>query len=244
MCLLGMLPTKAQEICGKMDNPIEQIGKTKESDTELAELVDGKRDHTSLNLKREHTDALSEAAKDLNLSKTAVMDNALDIAIRELNKTTAIDQMLSRTNGYWFERDLALIKEILPPEVCKKLTAHQVAYLYTKLNDPQDRQRVFEVLELSSELDEIDLINKLLETARKLKDGQVTGFRLPQIANELRTTLTNMQVKFLQLTIGIEATEKLKKLAPDKFPKNDLFKEKQTTQEPVDLFPKDDQENS
>jgi hypothetical protein len=192
---------------------------------ELAELVAGKRDRTSLNLKREHTNALSEIAKDRNLSKTAVMDLALDLAVRELNKTTIIDQMLEATRGYWFERNLAIVTEYLPPTECKNLTAHQKAYLYIKLNNQTDRQRVFETLELQNELDEIDLVNKILEGARKLKDGEITGFKIPQIANELRTPLSNLQVKYLQLIIDIDATEKLKKLALDKFPKNELFKE-------------------
>ncbi len=222
---------------------LEQKNKeNKEKEAEVAELMEGKRSHTSLNLKTVNVDALSEIAKDKNLSKTAMLDDALETAIRVYNNTQAIDHMVAETSDHWFDIDLDKVKRLLPEP--KKLTAYQRAYLYTKLRN-EDKTPVFKALGLEADLEEFDLINKFLETSRKVEDGKVTGFKIRMLANEIRTELTNLQVKYLQLTVGVDATEKVKKITRDKFPKNDAFNEAPPEPEAVELgiSPEETEEN-
>lgn len=198
-----------------------------ETKTELIEPTEEKRVRTSLNLLKTHVDGLSEVADARNppKTKTAIMDEALSIALGKFNEIAFIDQMLAETGNFFFNRDLERVKRTIPIEKVKTLTPYQKAYLHFKLKDPADRQRVFEALGLVTELDQINTMNEMLEKASKFKDGKLLGYNFNKIAHEIRAKLTPIQVKYLTLKLGSETIEKLKQFTLNKFPKTDIFKE-------------------
>jgi len=214
--------------------------KTDKKKDELAELLSGKREHTSLNLLVSNLDVLSVVAREKGLNKTETVDQALKIACGEFKNTSKIDNAIAQTNDYWFERDISKFKGVIGD--AKELIAYQIAHLYVNLKDAEDRRRVFEALKLSDSLDELDAMKEVLEPARKLKDDEVIGFNIPKLANCLSIALNDLQEYYLQLILGIDAVGKIKKLAPEKFPKSNLFAEKDDAVEA--LFPQDDSENS
>jgi hypothetical protein len=217
---------------------MEKNNANKKEENECAELVEGKRIHTTFNILAASSDVLSLVAREQGLTKTEVIDQALKIACGEFKNTTKIDNAIAQTNGYFFDRDLEKFKSMVGN--AKELIAYQIAHLYVNLKDAEDRRLVFEALGLTKSLDELDAMKDVLEPARKLKGGEVIGFNKPKLANGINIVLTDLQVCYLQLIIGTDAVSEIKKMRPEKFPKSELFAE--TTQEPVDLFPKDDQE--
>jgi hypothetical protein len=205
--------------------------KTEKSESEnLIEPTEGKRLRTTLSLLKTHVDGLSEIADARNpaMTKTAIMDEALSLALSKFNDTTFIDQMLMQTNDFWFNRDLERVKQIISIEKAKTLTPYQKAYLHFKLKDPADRQRVFEVLGLVTELDQINTMNDILEKASKFKYGKLLGYNFNKIAHDIRAKLTPLQVKYLTLKLGSETIEKLKIYTLNKFPKSDIFSKEET----------------
>jgi hypothetical protein len=201
-----------------------------EKETEIVEPAEGKRLRTSLNLLKTHVDGLSEIADARNptVTKTAIMDEALSIALSKFNDTTFIDQMVAETNDFWFNRNLERVKQLMPIEKAKNLSPYQKAYLNFKLKDSADRQRTFEALGLVTELDQITTMNEFLEKASKFKDGKLLGFNINQIAHEIRAKLTPLQVQYLTMKLGLESINKLRQLTISKFPKIEIFTEKST----------------
>ena len=195
-----------------------------ENETEIIEPTEGKRLPTCLKLLKSHVDGLSEIADARGLTKTAIIDQALSVAISNFNDTTFIDQMLAETKNFWFTRDLERVKQLMPLEKAKNLSPYQKAYLNFKLKDLADRQRVFEALSLVTELDQISTMNAVLEKASKLQDGRLLGFNINKIAHEIRAKLTPLQVQYLTLKLGSETIEKLQQLTINKFPKIEIFK--------------------
>jgi hypothetical protein len=203
------------------------MGKTNE--TEIVEPTEGKRMRTSFNILTTQVDALAEIAEAKNLTKTALIDEALATYLSEVNKTTKIDGMLATTNSFLFSRDLERVKELLSPDEAKKLLPPQKVYLYSKLKDVTDRQRVFEALGLITDLDEINTINMLLEKASKFKDGKLLGYNLNMLAHHIRAKLTPLQEKHLALKLGTDSIKKLKRHIIDKFPQPQIFKNMEKT---------------
>lgn len=199
-----------------------------EEETEIIEPTEGKRLPTTLKLLKSHVDGLSEIADARDLTKTAIIDEALSIAISKFNDTTFIDQMLRETSNFWFNRDLERVKQLMPIEKAKSLSPYQKAYLNFKLKDRADRQRVFEALSLVTELDQINTMNVVLEKASKLQDGKLLGFNVNRIAHEIRAKLTPLQVQYLRMKLGSESINKLQQLTINRFPKIEIFKEKST----------------
>jgi hypothetical protein len=198
---------------------------TQKSEVEIAEPTEGKRIRTTLNLLRTQIEELSEIADAKNLTKTAIIDEALSIALSKLNDTTQIDQAIASSNSFWFNRDLERVKQILPPEEAKKLSPHHKVHLYSKLKDAIDQQHVFEALGLITDLDEINTINAMLEKASKFQDGRLLGYNLNMLAHNIRAKLTLLQEIYLAFKLGMEAMNKLRQLATDKFPKLQIFTE-------------------
>lgn len=220
---------------------MDKINASKKDENETAELVEGKRIHTTFNILAANSDVLSVVAREQGLAKSEIMDKALKIACGEFKNTTKINNAIEQTNGYFFDRDLAKFKALIGDT--KELIGYQVAHLYVNLKDTEDRRRVFEALGLGESLDELDAMKDVLEPARKLKDGEVIGFNIPKLANGIAIVQTDLQECYLQLIIGTDAVSKIKKMRPEKFPTSEIFSE--TTQEqPVALFPNDEQENS
>ena len=198
---------------------------SKKPETEIAEPTEGKRLRTTLNLLKTQVDALSEIADAKNLTKTAIIDEALSIALSKLNDTTQIDQAIASSNSFWFSRDLERIKQSLPSEEAKKLSPQQKVYLYSKLKDVADQLRVFEALGLITDLDEINTINMLLEKVSKFQDGRLLGYNLPMLSQNIRAKLTPLQEKYLSSKLGIGSMNKLKQHIIGKFPKSKIFGE-------------------
>lgn len=209
------------------------MGKTNE--TEIAEPTEGKRMRTSFNILTTQVDALSEIADAKNLTKTTLIDEALTTYLSEVNKTTKIDEMLATTNSFLFSRDLERVKEFLSPDEAKKLLPPQKVYLYTKLKDVTDRQRVFEALGLITSLDEINTMNAMLEKVSKFQDGRLLGFNLNMLAHNIRAKLTPLQEKYLALKLGTASINKLKQHIINKFPQPQIFKdmEKPSSENPA-----------
>jgi len=203
--------------------------------SEIIEPIEGKRQRTTVNLLQTDVDALSEIAESKDLTKTHIIDTALSLAMSKFNETTTIDQMLKQTNNFWFNRDLDIVKQILPPEQAKTLTPHQKAYLYVNLRDSTDRQKVFEALDLLNDLDQINAMNLILEKASKFQDGQLLGYNINIIANEIRAKITPLQRKYCQFKLGSENLAKLEALTVDKFPKPAIFKEKESKSPEIEL---------
>lgn len=181
------------------------------------------RVRTTLNLRKTDVDGISKFAAERGATQTAIMDTVLDIALAELRNTKKIDQMLKDTNGFIFERDLAVVQRFLPPEEVKPLSAFQKAYLWFKLKDQKDRERVFDALGLTEEINEINVVSAILENASIFKDGIHVGYSTPKLANEMRAKLSPIQMEFLNLKIGNEAFAKLKEKRPDLFPEVNVF---------------------
>ena len=199
----------------------------KEKETEIVEPTEGKRIRTSLNLLMTQVDALSEIADAKNLTKTAIIDEALSIALSKFNDTTQIDQAIACSNSFWFSRDLERVKQSLPYEEAKKLSPSQKVYLYSKLKDAADQQRVFEALGLITDLDEINTINMMLQKVSKFQDGRLLGYNLPMLSQSIRAKLTPLQEKYLASKLGTESMNKLKQHINDKFSKSTIFEETQ-----------------
>lgn len=184
-----------------------------------------KRLHTSLNLLESQTNALSKIAETRNMSKTAIMDEVIRTYLSKENETTQIDQMLSATNGFWFNRDLERTKQLLTPEKAKLLLPEQTVYLYLKLRDAADRNRVFEALGLNDVLMEFNTVNKWLEEVSNFKDERLVGYNLDMLAHKVHAKLTQTQELYLAAKLGKSSMEKLRKHIIEKFPHPQLFKE-------------------
>ncbi len=192
---------------------------------ELIEPIEDKRLRTTLNLRKNHLDGLFKIAKDQRTTMTAIMDKALTYALSVFNSTSDVDAMLSQTNGYIFNRDLQRVMSVLPLTKAKDMTPYQKAYLYCKLRDMADRQRVFTALKLEAQIEEIDAMNTVLDKAARFNGEQCIGYNVHTIANEIRAPLTVLQLEYLQLKLGIEAIAKLQQRIPEKFSDLNLAKE-------------------
>jgi hypothetical protein len=188
------------------------------TEKELIEPVEDKRIRTTLNLRKTHVDGLSKISNHQRTTLTAIMDKALTCALSVFNSTSNIDAMLSQTSGYIFNRDLARVLSILPIEKAKDMTPYQKAYLYCKLRDMADRQRVFTTLRLVAPIEEIDAINAVLDKAARFNGEQCIGYNIHTLANEIRAGLTVLQLEYLQLKLGSEAIAKLQQRIPERFP--------------------------
>lgn len=196
--------------------------KTKTSE-ELTEPVEERRIRTSFNIRMRHADALSKIADAKKLTKTDIIDNALETEISKFYDTTAIDNMLNATNGFWFHRDLEKVKACLSQEKIK-LIPYKIAYLYCKLRNPADAQEVFNATGLSKEMEDIDAVNMILDKATRISpDGHLIGYKLAVVANGIHMKLSQLQEEYLTLKLGKEAIEKIKQRTIDKFPKIEMF---------------------
>ncbi len=195
--------------------------KTKEVETVAP--TENRRKKTSYNIQETQLDELAKIVVSRKLTLTAITDEAYADYIAKTNNTTEIDQMLKETNGFWFERSLFTVKQMMPTKKVEKLVPYQKAYLYCHLKDGADRERVFEELGLGEELKEINAINVNLQKASIFKDNDLKGYNLHIIANDLRAKPTTLQAEYLNMKIGNDAFAKLKKRRPDLFPEINAF---------------------
>jgi len=209
--------------------------------------IEERRLKTTVNLKQTHVDGLNKIAVAKGMTQTAIIDEALSIALSQLNNTTFIDKMLAETNGFIFNRDLERVTQMLSADVAKKLAPSQIAYLYVGLKDSADRQRVFTALSLTSAFDEINEINRCLEIASKFADSKLTGYNLSTLANQLKAKLSPLQKEYLLKKIGQSAFDELKEKRQEIFAEKNVFgkttetpasylEETEETDETVDLF--------
>lgn len=231
-------------------NRMENTNPQTKSEKVIAPLEE-KRVKTTVNLKQIHVDGLNKIAVAKAMTQTAIIDEAITVALSKFNDTTSIDKMLEDTNGFLFNRDIDRVLQMLPIEVAKKLAPSQLAYLYVGLKDSADRQRVFSALSLSNALDDINEINRCLETASKFIDGKLAGYNLSTLANQLKAKLSPLQKEYLLKKIGQSAFEALKERRQDLFLEKSVFtktaempampptsdmEESEETEETVDLF--------
>jgi hypothetical protein len=208
---------------------VATMEKTKTSE-ELTAPVEERRLRTSFNIRVRHADALSKIADAKGLTKTDIIDDALETEISKFYDTTAIDNMLNATNGFWFHRDLEKVKACLSQEKIK-LIPYKIAYLYCKLRNLADAQEVFNAAGLSKEMEDIDAVNMILDKAARISpDGHLEGYKLAVVANGINMKLSQLQEEYLTLKLGKEAIEKIKQRTIDKFPKSKIFTE--SSQEP------------
>ncbi len=178
------------------------------------------------NLKRRHLEGLTKEAKARNTPRINVINEAFDDFLRKVNDVADIDQMDAETRNYWIERDLAIVKARFPLEKCKAMNAYKKAYLYKKLKDKADRERVGSTLGLAKDWDELDLTMDILgKAANRNKDGAVIDYSLPKIANEIRIELSQIQIEFLELMLGQKAVDDIRARAISKFPSLKLDEE-------------------
>lgn len=171
------------------------------------------------NLKRRHLEGLTKEAKAKNIPRISLIDEALDDFLRKTNDVADIDQMDAETGKYWIERDLAIVKARFPTEKCKAMNPYKKAYLYKKLRDKVDRERVGFALGLAKDWDELNLTSEILDkAANRNKDGAIANYSLPKIANEIRIELSQIQIEFLALVLGQKAVDDIRARAVGKFP--------------------------
>jgi hypothetical protein len=185
---------------------------------ELIPSIEDKRIRTTLNLRKTHIDGLSKIAKDHTMTLTAMMDKAFTVALSLFNSTSNVDSMLSQTNCYIFNRDLGRVVSLLPIEKVKDMTPYQKAYLYCKLRDIGDRERVFNALKLDVPMQEIDAMNTVLDKAARFNGEQCIGYNIFTLANEIRAPFSVLQLEYLQMKLGTEAIAKLQQRIPERFP--------------------------
>lgn len=228
---------------------MEQINSQTKSEKVIAPIEE-RRLKTTVNLKQIHVDGLNKIAVAKGMTQTAIIDEALSIALSQFNDTAFIDKMLAETNGFIFNRDLERVTQLLSADIAKKLTPSQIAYLYIGLKDSADRQRVFSALPLTQALDEINEINRCLETASKFADSKLTGYNLSTLANQLKAKLSPLQKEYLLKKIGQSAFDELKEKRQEIFTEKNVFgktaemqqspasdmEETEETNETVDLF--------
>jgi hypothetical protein len=224
---------------------MEQVNNPVKSEKVIAPIEE-KRLKTTVNLKQTHVDGLNKIAVAKGMTQTAIIDEALSIALSQFNDTAFIDKMFAETNGFIFNRDLERVTQMLSADVAKKLSPVQIAYLYVGLKDSADRQRVFSVLALNRAVDEIDEVNRCLEIASKFTDGKLTGYNMSTLANQLKAKLSPLQKEYLFKKIGQSAFDELKEKRQDIFAEKTVFckqqspasylEETEETDETVDLF--------
>lgn len=195
-----------------------------EKPTQIEQIkpTEGRREKTSLNLLKINSDSLSKIANERKITQTMAVDEAISEWVAKATNTTDIDSMIKETNGFLFERDLSVVKAMLANKV-NKFGAYQIAHLYRKLKDKDDRVRVFQALGLVEPLKAIDEVNRILEKASDFNGSNFKGYVYFTLANEIRAELTHVQAEYLNMKIGIEAFEKLKERRPNIFPKLTCF---------------------
>lgn len=179
------------------------------------------------NFKKRHLEEFAKEAKARNVPRIDLMDEAFDDHFRKVNDTADIDRMDAETHGYWIERDLEVVKRILPIEICKTMPPYKKAYLYSKLRDATDRKRTFEALGLTKDWEELNLTASILDkAANRNKDGTIANYSLLQVANEIRIELSQIQIEHLQIVLGQKSVEAIRERAKGKFPELQLDEEK------------------
>ena len=99
------------------------------------------------------------------------------------------------------------------------MNPYKKAYLYKKLRDKVDRERVGFALGLAKDWDELNLTSEILDkAANRNKDGAIANYSLPKIANEIRIELSQIQIEFLALVLGQKAVDDIRARAVGKFP--------------------------
>lgn len=181
--------------------------------------TENRRVKTSFNLLKIKLDAASKICTEIAITQTAAIDEALSDWIAKMTNTTDIDNAIAKTNNYIFQRDLEILKSHLPKTKIEKFSAFQIAHIYSKLKDNDDRIRSFEALGLTDQLKQMDAMNRELEKASIFKDSTFKGYNSFTLANELRAELTPLQQEYLNFKIGNDAYEALKKQRPNIFPK-------------------------
>lgn len=195
----------------------------KNKQTETVSPTENRRKKTSLNILVNQLDESAKIAASRKLTLTAITDEAFADYIAKVNNVSEIDKMLQETNGFWFSRDLARVSQTLDAGKVGKLVPYQKAYLYQHLKDGEDRTKVFEHLGLDDELKQINAINEKLQEASIFKDNVLQGYNLYKIALNLRAKLTPLQIEYLQMKLGNDASVKLNERRPDLFPELDAF---------------------
>jgi hypothetical protein len=184
----------------------------------------GRRMKTSFNLLQNNLTSLSKIAKERKITQTMAIEEAIEKWIGEMTNTVDIDHAIAETNGFIFNRDLAVMKARLGDKV-SKFGAVQIVSLYKKLKDENDRKRVFEALGLNDALNQIAAANSAFEQAAIFKDSQLVSYNEFTFANQLKAVQTPLQVEYIMSQISTDAFEKLKKLRPDIFLKESAIDE-------------------
>lgn len=220
-------------------NHMEKANEQTKSEKVIAPIEE-KRFKTTVNLKQINVDELDKIAVAKGMTQTAIIDEAISVAISKFNDTTSIDKMLVETNGFLFNRDLNRVLQMLPVEVVKKLSPSQLAYLYVGLKDSADRQRVFSAISLVNALDDINEVNRCLEAASKFIEGKLTGYNLSTLANQLKAVLSPLQKEYLLKKIGQTAFDALKEKRQEIFVEKSVFAKTPIAEASVDLFPEEE----
>ncbi len=178
---------------------------------------------TTLNIQKSNAEALSRIGAFKNLSLTAMVNEALKDYSGKMNNVQTIDKMISKTNGFWFERDEDQVIMLLPIEVAKKMLPYQIAYLYCNLKDQADRERTFSALTLNEELKQINALNGVLQKCSEFDGEKLKGYNIYQLAIDLKAKLTGIQYDYLKLKLGTASLQKLEERRPDIFPEVDAL---------------------
>jgi hypothetical protein len=178
--------------------------------------TENRRKKTSFNLLQKNIENFSRCATARGITQTEAMDEAMTNWIAEMTNTSDIEQMIAKTNGFIFERNLDTVKAMLESKIAK-FGAFKTAYLYGRLKDKDDRSRVFAVLGLGDALKQIDEMNRILEKSSIFKGSEFTGYNEFTVSNELKAILTPLQAEYLKDKLGVEAFNKLKVQRPSVF---------------------------
>jgi Trk K+ transport system NAD-binding subunit len=87
--------------------------------------LEERRLKTTVNLKQLHVDGLNKIAVAKGMTQTAIIDEALSVALSKFNDTTFIDKMFAETNDFLFNRDLQRVTQFIPVEVAKNSHLHK-----------------------------------------------------------------------------------------------------------------------
>lgn len=197
----------------------------KNKELETVAPTENRRMKSSLNMLQITNEGLAEIGLAQKLTLTAMIDEACADYIAKKNNTSQIDTMVKETNGFWFERDLDRVKALLPIDSVKRLLPYQIACLCFSLKDQKDRERTFGALNLSEELQIIDGMNRELEKASIIQNGELKGYNLHLLSHELKAKLLPLESAYLKLKIGKDAFAKLQERRPDLCPKPTITNE-------------------
>ncbi|MGD6851106.1 MAG: hypothetical protein ACQCN6_03500 [Candidatus Bathyarchaeia archaeon] len=190
--------------------------------TSLALPIEEQSVRTTLNIKKSNLEGLTRIGASKHLTLTAMTNEALKDFCAKMNNVQKIDYMISETNGYWSTRDLNRVLKLLPIETVKAMIPYQIASLYRRLRDNQDRERVFIALALTDELQQINALNDAIQKASIFEGEKLQSCNIYKLAIELKAKLTPLQLDYLTIVFGKDAMEILLKRRPDIIPDETL----------------------